>query len=1204
MSLQRAVLVRLAQMTDLHARARAAAARTHGGLLLPDALPSAPLFPAAAAASSGNSTTHYAQVFSELRTHPRVLAAAAATAEAEEDALLDRVTAAAAAADEGAAAAPPTPVPTTTTQKPIAAGVLRFHAEAREAMARARLRALRSNDMAGYLALLRGARDGRLREVFAESERVMRHLLAGLPASATAARPGETEEEEGGAMAAWERLAGRILEQCGDGGARQPAGLGGGNGGDGAEEQLRLRAYQLDGMKWMVGLKRLGLNGILADESGFLVFCRALAARARQRLLLSVLSLTLPNPPPSSSTKQSKTVGLGKTIQMLAAICSDIEAHKAAMEAWAKGRRAAATAAAAAAAAAATATTTTTTTTPAPPPPPPPPPAPRPPPRRPALILCPASVLPNWAAEARRWAPGLRVLEYSGPAAHRDALWESAFQGGGGRRASSSSSAAASAKFDALLVSYETLMSRRDCPRLCSISYGWLVVDEGHRLKNRNCRLASLLRAFRAPCRLLLTGTPLQMDLRELWSLLDFLMPGAFGSSEDFDAWFSAPLRALKEAAGDEAGAEAGGGAAAATTTTTTTTEAALLSEEEYVLVASRLHRVLRPFVLRRVKEAVVGELPRKSEHGFACGASPYEAALCALVRLAAASNGSSTTASAAAAAVAAAAASAEKDDGHEQEQQEQQQEDNNNPAAARPRRPLLSFSEAAMAALRASPLAQIPPAGALKAYNNPLMEVRKACNHPFLARLHSSAVEGGGGAGEEDDGLGNSPSQPPPLVRMSGKFEVLDRLIARLAAATDPLPAESNEEAEEGDWKHRVLLFSTMTTQLDLAAAVLERRGLPYLRLDGNTATSQRGELAAQFGVAAAAAASSSAATNAARRPFAFLLSVRAGGVGLNLQAADTVLFLDSDPNPQADLQAQARAHRMGQQKEVRVYRLFSAADGCEQAVARRCEGRRRMAAAAVDAGRFDGRGGAESEAERRGVLIDVLRGEPGAGAGGVGVGTAATLPPPPLLLGAEAEGSGSSPPPPVLSVLEAVAGYAARAAEAAELAGLGGPTDDELNEAVARDAEELAMLQRRFPPAAAVAPPATAAAQPLLLRGGRLASAAECARLIRRACAASLAPKRFEESDLSLYGRGMRRALQASSAASAAAQALRASQATGKRKGRKAEAETAAAAALLELDAGGGRETTEPPAATEEEEQTQEVEEQQEPKRARCDK
>ena len=123
-------------------------------------------------------------------------------------------------------------------------------------------------------------------------------------------------------------------------------------------------------------------------------------------------------------------------------------------------------------------------------------------------------------------------------------------------------------------------------------------------------------------------GTPLQNNLSELWSLLNFLMPDLFGSADEFDAWFGAPLAALQGRDGGGTGGTGGAGG---------TVEEALLSEEEYLLVTGRLHQVLRPFMLRRLKEAVAAELPPKvclSFFVFVCAhAAPPSVFLCVAQR-------------------------------------------------------------------------------------------------------------------------------------------------------------------------------------------------------------------------------------------------------------------------------------------------------------------------------------------------------------------------------------------------------------------------------------------------------------------------------------------------------------------------------------------------------------------------------------------
>lgn len=130
-------------------------------------------------------------------------------------------------------------------------------------------------------------------------------------------------------------------------------------------------------------------------------------------------------------------------------------------------------------------------------------------------------------------------------------------------------------------------------------------------------------------------------------------------------------------------------------------------------------------------------------------------------------------------------------------------------------------------------------------------------------------------------------------LVTDSGKLSVLDGLLKRLK--------------EEG---HRVLIYSQMTKMIDLLEEYMWHRHHKYMRLDGSSKISERRDMVADF--------------QARTDIFVFLLSTRAGGLGINLTAADTVIFYDSDWNPTVDQQAMDRAHRLGQTKQVTVYRLI----------------------------------------------------------------------------------------------------------------------------------------------------------------------------------------------------------------------------------------------------------------------------------------
>eukprot|EP01029_Cantina_marsupialis_P031516 TRINITY_DN912_c1_g1_i2.p1 TRINITY_DN912_c1_g1~~TRINITY_DN912_c1_g1_i2.p1 ORF type:complete len:1876 (-),score=622.51 TRINITY_DN912_c1_g1_i2:229-5856(-) len=170
--------------------------------------------------------------------------------------------------------------------------------------------------------------------------------------------------------------------------------------------------------------------------------------------------------------------------------------------------------------------------------------------------------------------------------------------------------------------------------------------------------------------------------------------------------------------------------------------------------------------------------------------------------------------------------------------------------------------------------------------FNNIEMELRKCCNHPFLIR------------GVEDRELANDFSQNNrvlKLLRCSGKMVLLDKLLPKLRA--------------EG---HKVLIFSQFVRMLNLIEELLQHRGYPMERLDGSVRGNERQEAIDRF-------------NDISGNSFAFLLSTRAGGVGINLTAADTVIIFDSDWNPQNDVQATARCHRIGQKSAVRIYRLVT---------------------------------------------------------------------------------------------------------------------------------------------------------------------------------------------------------------------------------------------------------------------------------------
>jgi hypothetical protein len=207
------------------------------------------------------------------------------------------------------------------------------------------------------------------------------------------------------------------------------------------------------------------------------------------------------------------------------------------------------------------------------------------------------------------------------------------------------------------------------------------------------------------------------------------------------------------------------------------------------------------------------------------------------------------------------------------------------------------------------------------RAMQNSLMQLRKICNHPYL--------------------FTDSYRQDRDLYRTSGKFEVLDRMLPKLI-----------------HFGHKVLIFSQMTQLMDILGDYFEWRGLKYYRLDGSTAIEERRERMHAF--------------NTGNEANIFMLSTRAGGLGLNLQTADTVIIFDSDFNPQMDLQAQDRAHRVGQKNQVRVFRLITESQ-IEQSILDKAHHKLDIDQKIIQAGMFNR---SSSEEDRRERLRTIMGG------------------------------------------------------------------------------------------------------------------------------------------------------------------------------------------------------------------------------------
>uniref|UniRef100_A0A663EC60 Chromodomain helicase DNA binding protein 7 n=1 Tax=Aquila chrysaetos chrysaetos TaxID=223781 RepID=A0A663EC60_AQUCH len=399
----------------------------------------------------------------------------------------------------------------------------------------------------------------------------------------------------------------------------------------------------------------------------------------------------------------------------------------------------------------------------------------------PFLVIAPLSTIPNWEREFRTWTE-LNVVVYHGSQASRRTiqLYEMYFKDPQGRVIKGSY------KFHAIITTFEMILT--DCPELRNIPWRCVVIDEAHRLKNRNCKLLEGLKMMDLEHKVLLTGTPLQNTVEELFSLLHFLEPGRFPSETTFMQEF-----------GD-------------------------LKTEEQV---QKLQAILKPMMLRRLKEDVEKNLAPKEE-------TIIEVELTNIQK--------------------------------------------------KYYRAILEKNFTFLS--KGGGQANVPN------LLNTMMELRKCCNHPYLINGAEEKIL------EEFKETHNADSpdfQLQAMIQAAGKLVLIDKLLPKLKAGG-----------------HRVLIFSQMVRCLDILEDYLIQRRYPYERIDGRV----RGNLR-------------QAAIDRFSRPdsdrFVFLLCTRAGGLGINLTAADTCIIFDSDWNPQNDLQAQARCHRIGQSKSVKIYRLIT---------------------------------------------------------------------------------------------------------------------------------------------------------------------------------------------------------------------------------------------------------------------------------------
>jgi len=406
---------------------------------------------------------------------------------------------------------------------------------------------------------------------------------------------------------------------------------------------------------------------------------------------------------------------------------------------------------------------------------------------RKALIVCPVTLISNWQKEFRKWLGNERI---------------GVFVADGKKTRLTDFTMGKS--YNVMIIGYERLRTvAEDLNKGSGIDI--VIADEGHRLKTVQNKSAQAIQSLNTTKRIILSGTPIQNDLSEFFSMVNFVNDGLLGTYKAFMKNFETPIVRSRQPNAITKDIELG--------------EAR--SEE--------LAETTSPFILRRTADILSNYLPPKSEYVLFCNPTPVQANIYRHV------------------------------------------------VASPMFQSALGNSESALQLITI---------------------LKKLCNSPSLLSKKAASADQTSNSTSVTNLLA---TLPPDLLKVFGngastKIRILDELLHKIRCHTD----------------EKVVLVSNYTSTLDLLQTLLTSTGLPFLRLDGSTPAKQRQALVDEFN------------RGSTRSHFAFLLSAKAGGLGINLIGASRLILFDVDWNPATDDQAMARIHREGQKRHCKIYRFL----------------------------------------------------------------------------------------------------------------------------------------------------------------------------------------------------------------------------------------------------------------------------------------
>ncbi|CAI9718030.1 TATA-binding protein-associated factor 172-like [Octopus vulgaris] len=440
----------------------------------------------------------------------------------------------------------------------------------------------------------------------------------------------------------------------------------------------------------------------------------------------------------------------------------------------------------------------------------------------PSIVVCPPTLTGHWIYEIEKFISSkyLNPLHYTGPPGERVRLQKLV------------------KKHNLVVVSYDIV--RNDIDFFGSIHWNYCILDEGHMIKNGKTKLSKAVKQLCCNHRLILSGTPIQNNVLDLWSLFDFLMPGFLGTEKQFQARYGKPILQSRDAKSTSKEQEAG------------------------ALAMESLHRQVLPFILRRLKDDVLQDLPPKIMQDYYCDLSPLQVKL--------------------------------------------YEDFTRSHAKKNVEKSVYSLDEESTNNTKlnnTSTQSQKPNQGTTHIFQA-LQYLRKVCNHPALV-LSSQHPK-------YNEIIEQLSAQQSSLqdIQHAPKLTALKQLLYDCGIGVTSGGNLSSTTPVVN--QHRVLLFCQLKSMLNIVENDLLKAHMPnvtYLRLDGSIPAGSRHSIVNRF--------------NNDPSIDILLLTTHVGGLGLNLTGADTVVFVEHDWNPMKDLQAMDRAHRIGQKKVVNVYRLIT---------------------------------------------------------------------------------------------------------------------------------------------------------------------------------------------------------------------------------------------------------------------------------------